>query len=125
MCNNDRIQKIKQRLSAATEGEWKLEGKEIWRRGDGYGGEYPKGHVWITDFTGSNMNNAVLIANAPFDLDYLLSEVERLQTENEAMKEALEYYAEGSEEGKLLWEPWERGNDGGTRARVVVSHLKG
>ncbi|MEF2965067.1 hypothetical protein V3851_04420 [Paenibacillus sp. M1] len=81
---NDRIQEIKDRLDKATEGEWNLEGKEIWRRGDGYGGEYPEGHVWITDFTGSNKNNAVLIANAPMDIAYLLSEYDR-------MREALEW----------------------------------
>lgn len=88
---NDRIQEIENRLDKATEGPWNLEGKEIWRRGDGYGGEYLEGHVWITDFTGLNPNNAAFIANAPTDIDYLLSEVERLQEENKVMKEALEW----------------------------------
>jgi len=45
-----------------TPGPWNVEGKEIWRRGTGYGAaEFA--HVWVADVP--NPNNRSLIAAAP------------------------------------------------------------
>lgn len=61
------------------------------------------------------------------DRAYLLSEVERLQRENEAMKEALEFYAsywnhevQIEDVGKTSMQ-----RDFGEKARTALSHLKG
>lgn len=53
------------------------------------------------------------------DITYLLSEVERLQEENKAMKEALEWYA-NDKNYKLVHQTVL-----GERARKALSHLKG
>lgn len=62
-----------------------------------------------------------------YDRAYLLSEVERLQRENEAMKEALEFYAsywnhevQIEDVGKTSMQ-----RDFGEKARTALSHLKG
>lgn len=117
-----KVQEIRDRRAAATEGPWNLEGKEIWRRGDGYGGEYFEGHVWITDFTGLNANNAVLIANAPADIDFLLSEYKRI---TEALEKIRDY--DVSEEYNHVDEWAEAGAFGEVQkiAADALSHLKG
>lgn len=77
----------------------------------------------------SSIYEAIYRDNHESYITYLLSEVERLQRENEAMKEALEWY--GDYEGnydpeiidKLGYLPIDI--DGGERARTTLSHLKG
>ncbi|MNW45159.1 hypothetical protein D3C74_224140 [compost metagenome] len=114
--NNERIQEIKERQDAATSGSWQAEGKEIWRRGESYTANIG-GHVWIADV--DHAGNRGFIAHAPDDIAYLLSEVERLQEENNAMKEALQWYADDRN--------YKLGNQTvlGEMARTALSHLKG
>lgn len=110
-----KIQEIIDRHAAATPGPWQAEGKEIWRRGEGYSGE--NRHVYITDV--QNWENRTFIANAWADEAYLLSEYKRLQSENQGMREVLKWYSNMSKvcESEHL--------DGGKRARAALSHLKG
>lgn len=125
MSNNDQIQEIKERQQAATSGPWQAEGREIWRRGESYTKNIG-GHVWIADV--EHTGNKDLIAHAPSDIAYLLSEVERLQENNKAMKEALEWYADKDNYDPIHissdgWIPIDK--DEGERAITAISHLKG
>ncbi|MDN4069962.1 hypothetical protein QYF50_18835 [Paenibacillus vini] len=94
---NDRIQEIRRRHEAATPGTWNSTGDAV--RCD----HSPNG--WICQmFEGSENSeeptrdfenafiNAEFIANAPDDIAYLLSEVERLQQITEAQGKVIESY---------------------------------
>ncbi|MGG4552581.1 hypothetical protein [Paenibacillus humicus] len=120
-----KVQEIIDRHAAATPGPWQAEGKEIWRRGEGYSGE--NRHVYITDV--QNWENRTFIANAWADEAYLLSQVERLQEENHAMKEALKWYGDKKTYETNLNDQWEPvtliDQDLGEKAREALSHLKG
>lgn len=107
MGNNDRIQEIKQRHEAATPGPWT---HSRWAPGyvvtddDKFDVvasvfEYREDGTIEKKFCGEkSLANREFIAHAPEDIAYLLSEVERLQTDIKAMKEALEWTRKHYEE---------------------------
>lgn len=91
-----KIQEIERRHAAATPGPWQAEGKEIWRRGDGYSGE--NRHVYITDV--QDWENRNFIANAWADEAYLLSEYKRLQEENDRLMKEVVFWMDKAETQK-------------------------
>lgn len=113
MSNNDRIQEIKHRHTAATPGPWT---HSRWAPGyvvtddDKFDVvasvvEYREDGTIEKKFCGEkSLANREFIAHAPKDIAYLLSEVERLQKENKVMKEALEWTRKRFEE-EWTYEP--------------------
>lgn len=79
MSDNDRADQISARLAAATPGPWVREGREVYR-GCSCNGEF------LTSTT--HDPDADLIANAPADLAWLLSERKRLLAAVEAAERA-------------------------------------
>ncbi|MFD1179505.1 hypothetical protein ACFQ3W_24855 [Paenibacillus puldeungensis] len=124
MTNNDRIQEIKRRLAEAMPGPWVYREltREIYTTAEIDGIKYKM----VADVF---EENGQFIANAPDDIAYLLSEVERLQEENKVMKEALEWYADeinwnsGCYEGGIFFTLAD--DDSGEKASTALSHLKG
>ncbi|RRJ62430.1 hypothetical protein EHV15_05295 [Paenibacillus oralis] len=85
MINNDRIQEIKDRQANITTGKWHVQ------PGEHYYAVYSSQETTLTVVASRIMPNDVMaIAHAPRDIAYLLSEVERLQTELEQWKQAAE-----------------------------------
>ncbi|GIP55928.1 hypothetical protein [Paenibacillus vini] len=120
---NDRIQEIRERLEAASPGPWTIYEYSDYRGYEVH--KYPIGYKSAITGWGKVLQtkeDASLIANAPTDISYLLSEVERLQT-------ALEFYAdEKTYETNVVdqWGPVTKIDfDSGERARTNLSHLKG
>lgn len=108
---NDRIQEIKARQANITPGKWHVQPGEHFYY---VHSAQEKFNVSVAQYI--DPRDVMLIAHAPDDIAYLLSEVERLQRENEAMKEALEWVVENAEaEPALIKE----------RVKEVLSHLKG
>ncbi|MNI26719.1 hypothetical protein D3C73_804300 [compost metagenome] len=84
---NERIQEIKERHAAATPGPWRTFVKDNFVNEDNYrtiiagvGFYSPPKYVGFGCDLYISEADAELIANAPSDIAYLLSEVERLQT---------------------------------------------
>lgn len=100
---NDRIQEIKKRLAEATPGPWEAvvgnynEIAIVGQKGlvMSFGG-----YAGFDNFKGTEPSDEDerFITWAPSDISYLLSEVERLQTDIKAMKEALEWTRKHYEE---------------------------
>ena len=79
----NRIEEIKQRLEAVTPGQWEYTGYcriEVWEGEDATDIAYLPAQKGDLPRNGSD---GMLIAHAPQDLAYLISEVERLQAEDE------------------------------------------
>lgn len=128
---NNQIQETRDRLAAATPGPW------TYKQTDCEFVVFDNDICWVCTVPDNSTGNVSLIANAPEDIAYLLSQYDQLQTENEqlrteakntwnylknersAMKEALEWYAQM----KLVCTPIHV--DGGERAKSALSHLKG
>lgn len=122
MSNNDRIQEIKHRHTAATPGPWT---HSRWAPGyvvtddDKFDVvasvvEYREDGTIEKKFCGEkSLANREFIAHAPEDIAHLLSEVERLQAENKALQKTLELLSDNAE--KYIVE----------RVKAVLSHLKG
>lgn len=118
---NDRIQEIKKRLAEATLGPWEAvvgnynEIAIVGQKGlvMSFGG-----YAGFDNFKGTEPSDEDerFITWAPSDISYLLSEVERLQSQNETLKEALEWVAENAEAEPALIEE---------RVKESLSHLKG
>lgn len=143
---------IREALEKATPGPWSKEGCELWHRGESYGGNSP--HTYIGDLKMMHEVNTHLIANAPTWLKYLLEEnerlkialhtrnsyektvtemqedIEQLNVENAAIREALEWYADESNyETHIVDEQWEPvcpiAKDEGQLARDTLLDLEG
>lgn len=85
----DRINEIRERASKATKGVWVVE----LYKADGWEGHYgvksqsgvtivPAHCSWDGFGDGASKNNADFIANSKSDIEYLLSEIDRLKAEN-------------------------------------------
>jgi D-tyrosyl-tRNA(Tyr) deacylase len=121
MSNNTdpKIQEIEERHAAATPGPW-----TVHKCGDSAGYAVYEGtpNAFVKAITGwgsvlQSKENAELIAHAPTDIAYLLSEYNRLQTENETLKDAIETaHAYLASEKKMSAE---------YELERILSHLKG
>lgn len=87
--DKERLKEIKERLEGTA-----IIG-ELYVKGDPW-----KGYEVIDDHNGmfvaklSNGTEVEFLVNAPKDISELLAEVERVQTENERLRKALEFYAD-------------------------------
>lgn len=133
--NNERIQEIKQRHEAATQGSWnyvETDDEQLIIYDDTYFNRHIA--TIVKDGVESRERekaNAELIIYAREDVAYLLSEVERLQEENKVMKEALEkserfisammgFYGEG-----LTVYNWHQNGDGEPLDNFFDNNMEG
>lgn len=120
--DKERLKEIKERLEGTA-----IIG-ELYVKGDPW-----KGYEVIDDHNGmfvaklSNGTEVEFLVNAPKDISELLAEVERVQTENERLRKALEYYADEIHYDSYFFEAetCDVTEDGGYIAREALRYGEG